>query len=113
MARSRLPPPGFLQRTRQRWRYELPAAAFIVSGVGLLFGVGRGSPFLLGMAVISFVLMCVWARCPRCHRAVVWRVLRRASVWKWMTAVVDLRQCPACSFAGSETDSTGSGGATT
>ena len=67
----------------------------------------------LPRAVASFVVMCVWARCPKCHRAVVWRVLTRASVWKWMTAVVDLRQCPSCSFAGSETDSTGSGGATT
>lgn len=100
-------------RTGQRWRYELPAAAFIVSGVGLLLGGGPRHPLLLGLAVGSLVVMCVWARCPRCHRAVVWRVLTQASVWKWMTAVVDLRQCPACSFAGSETDSSSSGGATT
>jgi hypothetical protein len=110
---SRPPPPGFLLRTGQRWRYEVPAAAFIVSGVGLMLGTGQRRPFLLALAVTSFVLMCVWARCPKCHRAVVWRVLTRASVWKWMTAVVDLRQCPSCSFAGSDSDSTGSGGATT
>ena len=98
-------------RTGQRWRYEVPAAAFIVCGVGLLFQAGRPSPLLLGLALASVVLMCAWARCPRCGSAVVWHALGRARVWKWMTAVVELRQCPACSFEG--TDSTGPGGATT
>jgi hypothetical protein len=113
VARSRPPLPGFLRRTGQRWRYELPAAAFIACGVGLMVGGGRRSPLLLGLALFNFVLMCVWARCPRCGSAVVWRVFTRARVWKWMTAVLELRQCPACSFEGSGTNSTGSGGATT
>jgi hypothetical protein len=107
------PPPGFLLRTGQRWRYELPAAAFIASGIALLLGGGRRMPALLSVAVASFVVMCLWARCPRCRAAVVWRVLRAGQFWKWMTAVLDLRQCPACGFDGSMTDSQQSGGATT
>gem|GEM_PF-5663448 len=110
MASSLPPPPGFLLRTGQRWRYELPAAGFIACGVGLMLGGGRRSPLLLALAVANFVLMCLWARCPRCRTAVVWRVLTRASVWKWMSAVLDLRQCPACRFEGYPQDASSSRG---
>jgi hypothetical protein len=101
---SRLPPPpGFLLRTRQRWRYQLPAAAFAASGIGLMLGLGRGRPYLLLLAVLSFGVMCAWARCPRCRTPVVWRVITTTWVWKWVTAVLDLRQCPACGFDGGTT----------
>ena len=113
MASKLPPPPGFLLRTGQRWRYELPAAAFMASGIALLFAGGRPRPILLAVAVASFVLMCSWARCPRCRSRVVWRVLAEGKVWKWMTSVLDLRQCPVCGFDGSMTDSRQSGGATT
>jgi hypothetical protein len=110
---SSLPPPaGFLLRTGQRLRYELPAVAFIAAGIGLMFAAGRPLPFLLGLALVNFVLMCVWARCPRCRCAVVWRVFTTTAVWTWMTAVLSLRQCPACGFDGAVSGSATSGGAT-
>jgi hypothetical protein len=51
---------------------------------------------VLGLGCFFFA--CRAIKCPACHVRWVWDAMRRHSVNRWLSALVESRVCPACGY---------------